>query len=31
MEEAREESARDIPVEGGKVALVVQADVDAHE
>jgi microcompartment protein CcmL/EutN len=31
MEDAHEESARDIPVEGGKVTLVIQGDVDAHD
>jgi len=30
MEDASEEGARDIPIEGGKVMLVVQRDVDAH-
>jgi hypothetical protein len=30
MEDAREESPRDIPVEGRKVTLVVQGDVGAH-
>jgi hypothetical protein len=31
MEEAREESSRDIPIEGGKITLVVQGDVSAHD